>query len=548
MATPKITKFNEQEYEYEMYLDSGFSETETRRYPINPNAVVNLNIEETLADWVTKGTLTIFDSFDGLESTPPSPGLLGKGPQYTFRNDGNDILYIKFHPVLDTLGLEADPIHWDLIYKFAIYDVEDIDQPPGAQGAASASTKCKKFYFWDHLYQKMITNTIEYSTALNGAADPVTRAIPTGIAMKEIIDQVMRPYSFDYSGNIQNIVGGGDDGRNWDTGATNIFYTAPASNTAYDCLMDIYSRHVSTTKYSQSPSVSGPRGSSKFGSSDNDFCIFYKERGPNPDDEGFFSLRPMTNFFEKAGKNQPKEFQTERFYIQDYAPEATKDSGATRGPGVKYSPQLQQQNLQIDTSLGQYSQITSYRFVDISPFVNATEFCNRPVYSFDFLTRTMNVNFSQNTAKTARQFMTKKYIAQLRTTNNADEKLFLLTLDNNKENRNVKPVYSLYGDNDENGSLARQADGLQKLLKIGVFQNACISFRVLGSTNRETGRFIAIDKEYGIQDSTFNNKFFGQWFVINVRHVFEAGMYYNEITAVKLHRFKPLDANIPGTI
>jgi hypothetical protein len=67
MATPKITKFNEQEYEYEIYLDSTFDESETRRFPINPNAIVNLNIEETLADWVTKGTLTVFDSFTGLK-------------------------------------------------------------------------------------------------------------------------------------------------------------------------------------------------------------------------------------------------------------------------------------------------------------------------------------------------------------------------------------------------------------------------------------------------------------------------------------------------
>lgn len=539
MAIPEITKFNEQEYEYEIYLDSGFSESETRRFPINPNAIVNLNIEETLADWVTKGTLTVFDSFDGLENTPSSPGILGEGPRFIFRNDGNDILYIKLHPKLDSLGLEVDPVHWDLVYKFAVYDVEDIDQPPGAQGAASASTKCKKFYFWDHLYQKMITNTIEYSTAFNNNADQ-HRAIPTGIAMKEIIEQVMKQYPFDYIGNIQNLVGGGND-NNWDEGASNIFYTAPASNTAYDCLMDIYNRHISKAKYSHPPTESGPRGS-QWGASDNDFCVLYKERGPAPGDEGYFSLRPMSNFFEKAGKNEPKEFQIERFYIQDYA----LDTG--KKPGIKYSPQLQQQDLQKDTVLGQYSQISSYRFVDISPFINATEFCNKPVYSFDFLNRTINVNFSQNTAKNARAFMTKKYIEQLRTDRDVNEKLFLLTLEKSKENRNVKPVYSLYGEDNENGALARQADGLQKLLKTGVFQNACISFRVLGSTNREPGRFIAIDKEYGIEDSSFNNKFFGQWFIINVRHIFEAGIYYNEITAVKLHRFKPLDVNIPGTI
>jgi hypothetical protein len=123
-----------------------------------------------------------------------------------------------------------------------------------------------------------------------------------------------------------------------------------------------------------------------------------------------------------------------------------------------------------------------------------------------------------------------------------------LTLEESKKNKNIKPVYSLYGGDDENYKLARQADGIQKLLKTGVFQNACIHFRCLGSTNREPGRFIAIDRQEGIEDNNFNDKLYGQWFIINVRHIFEGGLYYNEIAAVKLHRFKSLDVNFIGTI
>lgn len=552
MATPKYTKYNEQDYEYDIYLDYGAGESDQRRYPINPNAIVNFSIEETLSDWVVRGIITLYDSFNALENIPARSGELGQAPKYVFRGDGNDVLYVRLYPRLDTLernlNIRAERVHWELIYRFSIYDVEDIDLPPGAQNQASVATKCKKYYLHDLWYHRMITNTLEYSTALSQnylsiptSSTPLAddlRSIPTGLAMKEVIDKSLGA-NFDILGNVQELVGGPEN--DWDTGATRIFYTAPAGNSAYDTLMDLYCRHVSVDKYSTAPLRSTPRGGVK-GTSENDFCILSKERGPNPGDEGYFSLKSMSKIFQKAGKTTPGDYQIEHFYIQDYAP------SEKILPKVNRAPVLGRQDLQKDTSLGSYSQITSYRFVDISPLTNATEFVNRPVYSFDFLNRTYNIEFKQNSVLTARDFMTRKYISQLATSKNSDESLFLLTLEKSKEKQNVKPVYSPYGGNDENSRLARQADGLQKLLKTGVFQNACISFRCLGSTNREPGRFIAIDRQEGIEDNNFNNKLYGQWFVLNVRHTFEGGLYYNEITAVKLHRFKPLDVNIPGTI
>jgi hypothetical protein len=50
-----------------------------------------------------------------------------------------------------------------------------------------------------------------------------------------------------------------------------------------------------------------------------------------------------------------------------------------------------------------------------------------------------------------------------------------------------------------------------------------------------------------VDSGDFQDKFYGQWFVINVRHVFESELYYNEITAVKLHRFDSLQNKFPGT-
>jgi hypothetical protein len=69
-----------------------------------------------------------------------------------------------------------------------------------------------------------------------------------------------------------------------------------------------------------------------------------------------------------------------------------------------------------------------------------------------------------------------------------------------------------------------------------VFQNACICFKALGLTLRESGMFIGIDRSDGCPKNDYNNKLYGQWFVVKVDHIFEAGLYVNMIYAVKIHR------------
>jgi len=526
----EITRFNEQEFEYEIYFDNSEG---VNTFKINSSAIVNLNIEDTLADWVIRGTLTIFYNFESIENKPNNPGELGdSGNNFIFKNDGSDTIYIRLFPRLDKLeNLEVDRKHWELVFKCTIYDVEDIAAPPGAQNATSTVTKCKKFYFWDRLYQRMISNKMEYSTGLSNHPDiDSNRAIPTGAAMKEILEQSLIQnenlfFDLPYS---TSLIGGTDD--IWDNGESKIFYTAPTNTTAYESLMYIYSWHVSSNKKRLVAPTSGPRGGKFLKNGLNDFCILQKERGPKEGDEGYFTLRPVSEYFKKAGTTTPGEFQIEHFYIQGYTPEV---------PNVnpEIAPINKDQNLQVDTKLGSYSLITQYTFVDISPFTNTTDFCSYVVNSFDFNKRTFNIEFEQNSVEAVQKFIASEYISNVRTAGRVDkESLFLLNLDKYKQNnKNIKHVYSL--DGDQSHVVDRQAFGLQKLLQTGLFQNACINFRIPGSTNREPGRFIAIDKQEGVDENAFNYKFYGQWFVINVRHIFEAGTYINDITAVKLHRF-----------
>jgi len=58
----------------------------------------------------------------------------------------------------------------------------------------------------------------------------------------------------------------------------------------------------------------------------------------------------------------------------------------------------------------------------------------------------------------------------------------------------------------------------------------------MGLTLRQSGTFIGIDKVDGAEMNDYNDKLYGQWFVVKVDHTFEAGLYHNTIYAVKLHR------------
>ena len=212
------TKFNQVKHLVEIYLDNSNGSSLDQRYTINPNAIVNLTIEDTLSDWVTRGTLTfMFNPESDSGSFNPKTGQDSSAKTglnsiaksfYNFRNDGNDRLRIRIAPNTQSqntalAGQAQDLIitnkkFWTISHLFSVYDMEDVDLPPGAQNAASATIKCLKLYFWDYIFQKLSTTVLEYSTALSMAANPnADKAegiydqqglIPTGKAMKEVID------------------------------------------------------------------------------------------------------------------------------------------------------------------------------------------------------------------------------------------------------------------------------------------------------------------------------------------------------------------------
>lgn len=482
-------------------------------YPVAPTAIVDLSIENTIADWFTQGTLTLYNSNELIE-------YLSK---YTFRSDGEDILRIRIIPRdlniqgLPSLDIEKNRHLWEMNELFSIYDIEDVTPQSGGGTPAKALKKFKKLKFWDLRYQIMLTKNIEYSTALSPNA-PIginsslplldeNRSIPTGIAIDEIIKKSLN-YSFLARTGL-NI----DADKYWDEGGRTIFYTSGADTTCVEDLDYVKSRHISSIQFD----TSAP-----------DLCLFSIER--SNDGLGFFSLKPFSKIFKNAGTNQPGPDQIEHFYLYADAKEESQGIPSFRSPVAPSTTR--------DITLRDYSYITSYELTDISPLVNAGDFASYSVHSFDFLKRQFNIEFKAHNNKNAQKIFQEKYVSQLYKNNKSGNSNFLLGLNNKAKltNQSTVPIFNTEGDADK--PEIRAISGLYRLLYTGLFQNTCINFTVPGLTLRQAGKFIAIDRPTGSIENTFDDKICGQWFVINVIHTISNGAYYNNITAVKIHRYK----------
>lgn len=484
-----------------------------QKFVIPPNLITRLQIDESLSDWVTKGSITLIYDFGSVENEKINPSN-----NYIFRNDGLDILEIDIRPKDPTgskssLDFNKNP-DWRMHYYFSIYEVEDLP-PANADGAAIAKRKMKRFRFWDVRYHELLSKNIQYSTAKSKyLTSPVTatgkfgptdeqRSIKTGQAIREILEKNITL--------IPELNKVAPNGEEWDDGVSNIFFTAPADNNGYDCVDYLLKRH-----------------SSKIGlNGAQDFCLLSIEHTNDPTGLGYFSLKPISTYFAKAGRNAPGDYQIEHFFVTDDTKETNSISEASKTYKAPYS---RTNSASKDSRFHNYSNITAFEYVDISPLTNINNFRTFPVHSIDFKNRQLNIEYSKSNIDLATNFIAQKYISGVKSSGGPDA--FLINTNQLKQKYSITPTYSLYGSD----PILRNPEGIHNLLKTGLFQNSCIIFTAPGITTRRAGRFIGIDLKGGSPPGTYADKFFGQWFVIEVNHVFTKGIYQNVITAVKIHR------------
>ena len=547
-------KYNELYHKFDLYLSNSGNFDKLNYYHINPAAVLGLAISDTVNDWVVDGSITFMylpegapplattgnekeTNITGITEAAAENGRVLKS--YEFRGDGFDLLRVMIAPKSSTgedgsgIKIDENDPKWILSYLFSVYDVEDVNDVPGLEGNTATYMKCLRLKFHDVRYQMLQTTNLEYSTA-----DPKDKLlIPdfqsglanegvllTGEAIRDVLNEALSKPEKGGCLEFTTL-----KGPQWDDGASKLFYTSPAQYSALDDLNYLNSHHVSS-------GILKGSGDQKL----NDLCLLHTER---PSSFGLIeplALTSLTSFFEKAGSKQetPGELQKEHFFITANTEEKPSATTGLRSP-------IGGNDTNIDVKTFKYGQIISYSFVDMSPSINSNMFRTTPVYSVDIGSRQFNIQFKGNDVLTARKTISESYINNNLYVKSSDsEKLFLPTIHKNKKNLNVFPTFSLNGDNE----IVRQKNGLLNLIYTGLFQNACICFKTYGLTLRESGTFIAIDKTDGCANNDYNNKLYGQWFVVRVDHLFEAGAYVNIIYAVKLHRYDVRKAIFESTI
>ena len=539
-------KYNELFHKVELYLDNSGSMNggEANKFPINPSAVLNLSICDTINDWVVDGSLLFMYLPEDATVDPKKAGQGSKTKiqgakdnadvlkSYQFRGDGFDILRVMIVPKAtsgngsNTLSIGEDDPKWTLSYVFSVYDVEDVSNVPGLNSYLSTYMKCMKLHIRDIRYHILRTTNIEYSTTNSSEAvfdpkyDSVDAAkqtggvLKTGTAMLEVLNDVLTNPE---TGTLEFLQ---TNDENWDEGSTEIFYTSPAEYSALDDFEYLYAHHLAS--------------GSLDGTDSHDLCLLHTEKAKQSSYVEPICLTPIKEFFEKAGSgaDSPGELQVEHFFVTnqtDYIPQSEGGASAV----AQYKAPVGGNGTTVDIKTAKYGQILAYSFVDMSADVNSTIFTSTPVYSVNINERKFKIEFEGNEVDTARKAISESYISKLYKQGSGDS-LFLPTLHKSKQKVNMFPAFSLHGDNE----YVRQKKGIGNLIYTGLFQNACICFKVLGLTVRESGTFIGVDRIDGSEDNDYNNKLYGQYFVVKVDHVFEAGAYTNVIWAIKLHRFK----------
>lgn len=544
-------------YDVDLYLENSGTFKNPKRFFINPAGVLGLMIRDTVNDWVADGYLTF------IYSTNPLPDISSKRTgqpkstatngitkaaadngntlkHYQFRGDGYDLLRVMIMPKIkpvredskgDDVQISKNNTKWMLSYVFSIYDVEDVYNVKELEGLGTDNFKCLKLHFHDLRHQMIQTINLEYSTSEpkdtslkpNFESDNYKGLgiLNTGDVLRDIFNEVIANPT---NGGIEEFK---IDPSNWDKGQTEIFYTSPASYSAEDDIEYVYGNHVSEKKIFEDNGV-------QF----HDICLLHTERGKNLGSIEEMHLTPISSFFEKAGKeaSSPGPLQKEHFFVTS----TTVENGPTK---LFRAPMGGNNSSDVDFKAFKFGQIMSYSFVDMSPDVNSNVFRTSPVYSVDIKNREFNIEFKGNDIETARKVISNAYIKQLYK-KGAEEDLFLPTIHKNKQNLNMFPTFTLNGQN----ATARCKNTFHNLLYTGLFQNACICFRTLGLSLRESGTFIGIDKTDGCESTDYNNKLYGQWFVVQVNHYFEAGAYMNEIYAIKIHRFEKASQTFEETI
>jgi hypothetical protein len=530
-----IHKINNNEYIFKITIVSVAGE-KTRTQDIKPSAIKSLVINDTFASFYQSGYVIIDNSFDIIERDTPN-AVSYDDPQYynnagntgsnidagfIFRGESRDILRVEIMPQLDGsavpgLGSEEGQALYRILYDFAIYNTEDMlgDSP---------DQKFKKLYFWDLYYQLLLEKNVPFTTAtlpsfydtegnINEGGEPSgDDGVETGIALKEFLKAAF-PADEGYPISFSEKTLGSEqatDSTNidWDIGGTKLFFSSPADYKAIDCINYILDRHVSNAD------------------SDFDQCFLHLERYPRQ-----FTLKSVKQYFKQAynpGNDSPGDLYLETVKLGGYTNEDGKSS-----PEAYFTPTGGLYFERIGT-------ITSFSFDNMAGLYSQQKLVPHIVHSYDYENKQFNMDVERNGIEQSMKAYQANYVNNMNSSSEAPAYPNFAPGQLRFTNKNVKNVFSMSNqDPDQRLNLGRNA-----FLYNSVIMNNIMTFRLPGTTHRQAGCFIGIDRDGAIPASKFDNKLLGIYMIVDIKHVFEGNEYYNDLHCIKTYNFKQLDDTV----
>jgi hypothetical protein len=168
------------------------------------------------------------------------------------------------------------------------------------------------------------------------------------------------------------------------------------------------------------------------------------------------------------------------------------------------------------------------------------------VHSYEYGNKQFNIDIYRNSVEQAMDVYRKNYVDNMMIGGDENDQFPTFAPGTIRDsNTNINNIFSTT----ETDANIRLAYGQNKFLYASTLTNNLISFRVKGSTHRQSGRFIGIDRDGAMAQNNFDDKILGVYFIVGVRHVFEGGEYYNDLHCIKTYNtLAILNTNDRGTI
>jgi len=484
---------------------------------LNTEAVHDMQIEECLTRWWSRGYVDIKNEHDFIERAPPAGGRVhdllnldekeftkGKtSASYVFRNDGTDIMYIT----LQTPAGEGDSFH-TYYGTFNIYDIQEAHQ----------NTKIKRLMIRDERYQRMLHTNIPWSTTsittytdaeMRHGAD-LNRRVHTGNAIKSLMRLSLgdsTPFS-----------------ESWDIGHSETMYTSPANFNCIDDLNYLLDTHVSSESTNKGKSILYyDRPVNQWRLVTLPLMFAYAAHYESVDDD------------KSPGKWLAGSLQTEAFKLLSYPdPPGLAKSGPIRVP-------LMGDGVYQNYNLGEKSYISSIEYHEINSSDNLMNIVTSPVHMYNSSTKSFHIKQSENSIDSIYNELTSM-VGNTPHDNQLPTSISMDVNTNRKFNTNIRHHFST----SQSGS-SYLNKGINSAVYNSVLLSNAVEFNVPGHPSRGVGRFVSIGTETTDTNSAvspYHDKVIGQYLVTSVIHRYTNNTYTNQLIGVKPYNFKPVHNTI----